>query len=338
MHVLMLPFEAHHRPNFDDPLLILKVQKLIILGIKALLSRTIKDAMHCCEQLGERYLWVDTLCINQDDQTSNRHPIANMDKIYRSASVTIVATAGDDANASLPGGRHSRMKRMIKMHVNYLDLATSCSGYDVDVLDSKWHTRGWTCQEKLLSTLLLIFTHHQTFFKCSVEDWSEDIVACDSSIGVRMRLHRNVRKIKDVYVVYGRPILEQCASALCDYTSRDLTNESDALNAFEGVMATLSHRSLPFRGGELVKGIFHQYGDGDQQDEQGSLTRWMWGLPEVDFVPALLWGTNGCPVKKSRPSFPSWSWTGWKLQVQYPEAFANSHVFGSHLLLCGDTW
>jgi len=53
---------------------------------------TIKDAMRFCEQFGVRYLWVDTLCICQDDADSLSRQIAAMDLIYQSAYLTIVVS------------------------------------------------------------------------------------------------------------------------------------------------------------------------------------------------------------------------------------------------------
>lgn len=44
-------------------------------------SRTVLDAMHLARSLGFRYLWVDALCILQDDADERRRLIHGMDGI-----------------------------------------------------------------------------------------------------------------------------------------------------------------------------------------------------------------------------------------------------------------
>ena len=55
------------------------------------LPKTIRDAITTTQKLGLRFLWVDTLCIVQDDETHIAHEIANMRRVYQNAHVTISA-------------------------------------------------------------------------------------------------------------------------------------------------------------------------------------------------------------------------------------------------------
>jgi hypothetical protein len=43
--------------------------------------------------LGIRYLWVDSLCIAQDDEADKSEEIKNMGRIYKNAAVTIAAAS-----------------------------------------------------------------------------------------------------------------------------------------------------------------------------------------------------------------------------------------------------
>ncbi|KAH8590651.1 heterokaryon incompatibility protein-domain-containing protein [Bisporella sp. PMI_857] len=65
--------------------------------------RTIRDAMIFVQSLGERYLWVDAVCLLQDDDAQMALDIPRMDVIYGQAFATIVALDGTDADAGLPG-------------------------------------------------------------------------------------------------------------------------------------------------------------------------------------------------------------------------------------------
>lgn len=64
---------------------------------------TIDDAVEVTRSLGEKYIWVDCLCIMQDDGADKHRFIPQMDAIFGFAAVTIVAAAGVDAKAGLPG-------------------------------------------------------------------------------------------------------------------------------------------------------------------------------------------------------------------------------------------
>jgi hypothetical protein len=72
------------------------------LDIKKL-PRTIRDAMFLVKTVGERFLWVDCLCIMQDDNEEMKTMIHAMDEIYKAALFTIIAASGEDSEAGLPG-------------------------------------------------------------------------------------------------------------------------------------------------------------------------------------------------------------------------------------------
>lgn len=67
------------------------------------LPKTVADAMQFCKSLGERYLWVDRLCIVQDDMDSWSESAAIMDVIYANSTLNICAASGCDSEAGLPG-------------------------------------------------------------------------------------------------------------------------------------------------------------------------------------------------------------------------------------------
>jgi hypothetical protein len=70
-----------------------------------MLPRTIQDAVDFVKALQERYLWIDALCLVQNDGADLQKGVDVMDLIYERAIMNIVATAGDNADASLPGVR-----------------------------------------------------------------------------------------------------------------------------------------------------------------------------------------------------------------------------------------
>lgn len=65
--------------------------------------RTIANAMELCRAVGKRYLWVDRLCILQDNLDEKMRLIHGMDQVYENASVTIFAASGNHADYGLSG-------------------------------------------------------------------------------------------------------------------------------------------------------------------------------------------------------------------------------------------
>lgn len=55
------------------------------------LPQTVRDAVTVARRLGFRYLWIDALCIIQDDPQDKTHEISQMANIYNFATVTIAA-------------------------------------------------------------------------------------------------------------------------------------------------------------------------------------------------------------------------------------------------------
>ncbi|RKK94467.1 hypothetical protein BFJ68_g15193 [Fusarium oxysporum] len=67
---------------------------------KIFLPQTIQDSMYVVEEVGERYLWVDALCIIQDDYKDVSRQSAHMDLIYSKALFTLIAGCGDDSESA----------------------------------------------------------------------------------------------------------------------------------------------------------------------------------------------------------------------------------------------
>ena len=74
---------------------------------KVSLPKTIQESLDLVGRLGYRYLWVDALCIVQDDESSKVELINNMDRVYAESAVTIVAASGWHADAGLSGYQRS---------------------------------------------------------------------------------------------------------------------------------------------------------------------------------------------------------------------------------------
>ncbi|KAL8728422.1 MAG: hypothetical protein Q9181_005354, partial [Wetmoreana brouardii] len=66
------------------------------------LPRTIEDALALVKDLRQRYLWVDSICIDQKNEAQKLQQIGIMSAVYQSAYATIIAFSGDSSEAGLP--------------------------------------------------------------------------------------------------------------------------------------------------------------------------------------------------------------------------------------------
>ena len=86
------------------------------------LPKTIANAMLVARRLGYEYMWVDSLCIIQDDDQDRHGQIQRMDAVYNCAALTIAAGSGLHADCGLPGGGVPRFHRQIFEVIKGIDL------------------------------------------------------------------------------------------------------------------------------------------------------------------------------------------------------------------------
>ncbi|KAL8690679.1 MAG: hypothetical protein Q9218_003924 [Villophora microphyllina] len=256
------------------------------------LPNTIKDAISLTKNLGEQYLWVDSLCVTQDDPNDQAQQIAAMDLIYSSAVLTVAAASGDSADAHLAGmPSNPRQFRQHVEHIQGIYLANRPADFADSIDKSIWDSRAWTLQERLLSARVLFIGKQRCFFSCQ----HRQDVFVESDDLVESGLDRKfMPKVFQDYV----PMMMQSSGCVNvssyrrvvkAYTSRQLTFASDILNAFEGI-------ATGFRP------VFR--------------SDFVFGLPQSEIDSQLLWQPSG-PLSRRRdhkngqPIFPSWTWAGW---------------------------
>lgn len=109
------------------------------------LPSTIQDAIVLLKRLGERYLWVDSLCIIQDDSKSKHENIKSMKQVYWDAAFTIIAASGEHADCGLPGVRPgTRSRKQLLCGLKPCKDLALIPDVEAAMQISPWVKRGWT--------------------------------------------------------------------------------------------------------------------------------------------------------------------------------------------------
>lgn len=152
---------------------------------------TILDAIKVCKALSIRYLWVDSLCIIQDENADWERESLSMTLIYQNAFVTICTPSSKSSNEGFLARRRehvavpfrSRVVPSIYGQYNLVASGTYLCTRDwrqaedlevdwlfkwlsLDIDGTCWSSRGWTLQEFQMSNRVLIFGESMVHFSC----------------------------------------------------------------------------------------------------------------------------------------------------------------------------
>ena len=261
--------------------------------------------------VGLDYLWVDSICIKQDDDSNRQTEIQNMDNIYGGASLTIIAASGDGADAGLPGARKASRKATQRMEVirgRQLMASMPSPCYDTQV--SSWQHRAWTLQEVALSRRRLIFTESQVYFYCRTSYFYEDSV-CEIPGKVEIISFPSTKSAWDSVTQHdfdrseGFPMYSDIVRNI---TRRQMSFDSDALNACAGIFKV----------------------DQRYRAARGENPEFAFGLPIAMFTLAACWMSKKQSPGRRRSDFPSWSWAGWDTAASYEILENNRSKVHSH--------
>ncbi|EXJ57817.1 uncharacterized protein A1O5_12375 [Cladophialophora psammophila CBS 110553] len=258
--------------------------------------RVVRDAIELTREFDETYLWVDSFCIRQDDAHERASEIAQMNNVYASALMTIVALASDNADSGLDGVRRYSGRRCSRVEqVDGIRLTTVLpSASDIAAMPScKWNQRAWTMQEQLFSRRILYMGAGQAYFSCLTAAWSEDrYEATDDHLGLREHPGKFLLEPPDDADWWNvwQDYTEQ-------YSARLSTEQEDRFYAFQGIL--------------------------NEQKERWDVHT-VCALP-VRCLPLALYWFHGSVLYESLTAarhrinaFPSWSWIGWSGRVNFP--------------------
>lgn len=303
-------------------------------GVVKRLPMTIVDAISLCRSIGQIYLWVDSLCIVQDDLDEKRRLIHGMNSVYENADLTIVALSGVHADAGIAGisSRDAGIDNYGREYILHEGHGICSIGVGrvslvEHIRSSCWNTRGWTYQEQLLSPRKLYFTPGEVFYECDCQQLREGY-AFESLSDLEVRCGAPwLGSDRDWgLMTYAEPM-----NTLGQMINADSQRSYDvqSLDAkFQRIVSLYTRRQLKDPGDVLhaLNGVYNRFYA--RLDTHGVDIDVLQGIPMRCISRALLWfAPKSCHTKRSNVSGmkPStWSWTSWITPVDFAcESYSN---------------
>jgi hypothetical protein len=134
------------------------------------LPQTFQDAIRVTRELGQRYLWIDSLCIIQDNREDWDTESKKMEVVFRNVYYTIAATSAEDSTKGFLNRPTLEEDSQYVMVPNSshgkIYICTSINDFDGDVLKGVLNKRAWVLQERALLRRIIHFTKRQTYWEC----------------------------------------------------------------------------------------------------------------------------------------------------------------------------
>ena len=262
------------------------------------LPQNFKDAIEVTRRLGLRYLWIDALCIIQDDLSDWEVESGEMSSIYGDAHLVIGADGAKGAeegflrdspeyNLMHADARSALVAVVDDEQANVyvsecpehydtcslLDRAISSEQYE-DVVENPLSQRAWTFQEQLLARRMVHFTKQEMVWECKSRYRCE----CTQFDDSRQRISKDdwiSGDIANMGVQWYSFVNEVCV--------RQLTFKTDILPCLSGIAAMM---------------------------EASMMGRYCYlaGLWEEDLLLGLTWSYEELQTRMVPQQAPSWSW------------------------------
>lgn len=295
------------------------------------IPQTFQDAIRYCLELEISYLWIDALCIIQDDPQDWQIESAKMAGIYENSYITLAATSSDCGSSgcfqeksvadkeralqvpSAGGQVHQILIRQLIPH--WTVTPTSSSKRENPLL-----SRSWVFQERILSPRVLHFCKQELVWECGQEIVCEcgsipktrnlklqfafaarppAIEECpqveqrdDGSTPSEINPLQLIKSHSPQKEAATKKAINQWHNIVEQYSALDLTDEKDILPALSG----LAERMAPFLG-DYLAGLWRQ----------SLLSDLCWRIDKLGF------GPQG-PAKYRGPS---WSWVSRRAKVSF---------------------
>lgn len=257
------------------------------------IPKTFQDSFEIMKALKIELIWIDALCIIQDDPLDWERESLLMQLVYGGSYINIAASSAKNVNGGcfLDQPYHSNgvyanvMAHGTQRTKLFHDWNLETRPYELSVLNSHLMTRGWALQEKILPARTLHFGDRGASWECKNNFITESLPGKPASLTGRNGF---------LVCGYKKNINDSWGGIVSRFSKSNLTIRSDKLPALSGIAAAL-------------------------QNETGS--KYLAGMWQRNFEVQLYW----C-IDQERPEerqerrnsnwiAPSWSWLSMDVRV-----------------------
>lgn len=284
------------------------------------LPTTLQDGVKVAKALGFRYIWIDSLCIIQDDTKDWIHEGRAMTEIYGKSTLNISASSstGSDEGFLWKLSDHGVAIGRFSSSTTTCDdgIFVGTPLRTLDLEEKEVSNRGWIFQERLVSVSTIHYTNEGLIWECVTDtclkhnqnltsvrwksQWNDLVNLKRHNLA---KNNENAVNAQDKFVVW-----HQWINA---YSSRNLFAWTDKFPAIAGVTKTFA--------------------------ETFDLT-WCAGLWQQNLLGDLLWRRHNRNPTLERPSVsiaPTWSWASVNGQIEYREVNVTQSETSSNLKVLG---
>jgi hypothetical protein len=312
------------------------------------LPRTFRDAVHVARKLGCRYLWIDSLCIIQDDRKDWEVEAILMHQYYKQSLLTIAAADGNNSDAGLFRDRDGLKNRPFELgftdvngssrqlyaYTNTMSFELARSSLSESFKPSPLYDRAWVFQEQALSPRTLTYARDRLSWRCQEMLFDEraplmksveDFIIKDKTTNIVRRggdprsTDATIAELQRKWIFPGpspnpsRGVANTGYHAKCCYLPKD-----EFFVEWGNVVRDYTQRGMTYQSDKLIA----IQGIADALAPIASRTYFagIWVESTKSIFMGLLWSSTRQKLKPSQrlDIAPSWSWPSTEGAVLWP--------------------
>ncbi|KAH7080586.1 heterokaryon incompatibility protein-domain-containing protein [Paraphoma chrysanthemicola] len=233
------------------------------------LPKTFQDFVEFAQGLGVKYIWIDSLCIIQDDREDWHSEAERMGDVYRNAALVVAASGAKDSTEGL---HVTDWPRTVVYRLPYRNRGV-CDGTfnltrvrkgQLDPINGALDTRAWALQEQYLARRMVTFMPGGMSWICESISYDE----------LGRETYYNQEKVGWLKL-------------LISYSAKALTYPSDRLEALKGIAAQLQrsrtdqyHPKYGVWQNRFIEQLFWLHVGPQNDDGALNLPSWSWAATQ----------------------------------------------------------